>query len=67
MVTIWSFVRLISPDVTTTSITLSSNKIQNGETFWYQPTLSIWKKAVTMERFISLQSNKQILTAVLVF
>ena len=26
----WSFARLIAPVVTTTSITLSSNKIQNG-------------------------------------
>jgi len=32
----WIFARLIAPVVTTTSITLSSNKIQNGEleTFW---------------------------------
>jgi len=27
----WSFARLIAPAVTTTSITLSSNKVQNGD------------------------------------
>jgi len=31
MVTIWSFARIIAPVVTTTSIILSSNKIQNGD------------------------------------
>jgi len=40
-----SFARLIAPAVTTTSITLSSSKIQNA-TFWYQLT---WKMPVKME------------------
>jgi len=31
MLTIWSFARLIAPVVTTTSVILSSNKIQNGD------------------------------------
>jgi len=42
----WSFARLIAPVVSTTSITLSSNKMHNGTV----KLRFIWKMAIKMER-----------------
>ena len=52
----WSFARLIAPVVTTTSIILSSSKIQNGDILVLANPGSPGKVAVKTEREIQLIS-----------
>jgi len=55
----WSFARLIVAVVTTTSITLSSNKIQIGDILVLANPGPPGKMAIKMERYIAQDWDKE--------